>query len=259
MQPELRCRSMSIHSLLPSPGADVHPLLALADDDRPTPDDRPWILANMVSSLDGATAINGVSGALGGPDDKEVFRAIRSVADVILVGASTVREETYRPPQPAPDVVTARRAAGRADRPIIAVVTSSMDLELDHPLFSDPSYRPLILSVRSAPSERREKLSSVADIIDVGDERADLALAVRELHERGHRQVLSEGGPSLNGQLIAADLIDEWNLTLSPLLAAGDSSRAAHGRDHVDPTRFRLARLWQGGELLFGRWVRAGS
>lgn len=253
---------MPIQHLIPAGSGDVDPLAALAAEARPAPAARPWVLANMVTTLDGATAIGGVSKPLGGPADKAVFSAIRAVADVVLVGATTVIEEQYRPPRPSDRVIASRRAQGRTDRLVIAVVTSSLSLPPDLPLFDDPSYRPLILTVATAPREPRVALESVAEIIDVtaaADGRVHLLSALVELHRRGHRQVLSEGGPSLNGQLAAADLIDEWNLTLSPILASGASDRPARGPDVVDPQRMTLTRLWQGDGLLFGRWVRSAD
>jgi 5-amino-6-(5-phosphoribosylamino)uracil reductase len=69
--------------------------------------------------------------------------------------------------------------------------------------------------------------------------------------------VLSEGGPSLNGQLIAEDLIDEWNLTISPILAGGTSKRPATGQELLPPgLAMALDRVWHQDDLLFCRWIR---
>ncbi len=240
----------------PTPGVIV-PVSAVAAEDRPGTTERPWLFGNMVSSLDGGTAIGGVSGPLGGAADFAVFRGIRASADAILVGASTVIEEQYRPPQTAPDTLAARRAAGREDRAEIAVVTRSLNLPIDLPLFSDPTYRPVILTVKSAPTEQRAALEAVADVVNAGEEDVDMSAALKALGTRGHRTVLSEGGPTINGQLIAADLFDEWNLSLSPMLAAGGSKRPAVGPElSSEPERYELARLWTGEGLLFGRWIR---
>ena len=86
----------------------------------------------MVASVDGATAIDGVSGGLGGPADKQVFSAIRGVADVILAGAGTVRAERYGPPRTPPSIQAARRARGQAAKPRLAVVSRSLDLDPGH-------------------------------------------------------------------------------------------------------------------------------
>ena len=255
---------MPIQSLLPEPGLIVDPVAVIAQDHRPLPTGRPWVLANMVTTLDGATAIEGVSGPLGGPADKQVFSAIRSVADAVLVGAATVAEEQYRPPTPSEAILEARRRRGGQGRLTIAVVTSSLSLDLGLPLFTDSTYRPLILTVSSAPRDRREAFEAVADVVNTdtpesGDRRVDLNAALVELRRRGHNYVLSEGGPSLNGQLVGAGLVDEWNLTLSPLLAGGTSRRPAQGPPALDTGHMTLTRLWKGDDLLFGRWVRAAS
>src|SRR3954452_15153851 len=77
------------------------------------PPDRPFVRINMISSLDGAIAVNGRSGLLGGPGDRQVFHALRSLADVILVGAGTARAEGYGPARIDPDAQERRRARGQ--------------------------------------------------------------------------------------------------------------------------------------------------
>lgn len=243
--------------LHPEPGRAIEPLIDVTSEARPGSTTRPWVLSNMVSSLDGATALAGTSGGLGGPADKAVFRGLRAVADVIIAGATTVSVERYRVPDPDPDVRAARRAAGRSERARIVVITGSLSLDPSLPLFDDPDHPPLIITTEDAPPERRAELGERSEIIDAGRGRVDLSVAVRLLGEAGHRVVLAEGGPSLNGQLIDDGLLDEWNLSLSPILAAGSSDRAAHSRSTVAPSsdHWDLARLWTGQGLLFGRWL----
>ncbi|MCP4226376.1 MAG: pyrimidine reductase family protein, partial [Actinomycetia bacterium] len=104
---------------------------------------------------------------------------------------------------------------------------------------------------------RRAALETVADVVTAGNGEVDLGLVLGEIAARGLGTVLSEGGPSLNGQLIAEDLIDEWNLTLSPILAGGTSRRPAIGRELLPPgLAMTLARVWYQDDLLFCRWVR---
>jgi riboflavin biosynthesis pyrimidine reductase len=220
---------------------------------------RPWVFTNMIASADGATAVNGVSGDLGGPADQAVFAALRSVADAIVVGASTVRRERYRPPGDGGEQGRVRRLGrGQPERPLVVVISASLALDPSLPLFGDPSYRPLIITVDDSPPEQRRALSAVADVVVAGSERVDPATALALVAERGCRTALAEGGPSLNGQLLAADLIDEWNLTLSPLLVGGRSPRPAFGNDLVPPgIALTLTRVWLADDLLFCRWVRS--
>jgi riboflavin-specific deaminase-like protein len=250
-------------ALFPRPTDDpIDPMTAVAAERRQRPDragGRPWVMTNMIASADGATATDGVSGALGGPADLAMFKAIRGAADAILVGASTVRQEQYRPPTGgSPEQRAERRAQGRPARPLIVIITASLSLDPDLPLFADPDdYRPLIITVETAPADQRAALAPVAEVVTAGQDQVDLRLALDLMAARGLDTVLSEGGPSLNGQLIAEDLIDEWNLTISPILAGGTSKRPATGQELLPPgLAMALDRVWHQDDLLFCRWIR---
>ena len=104
---------------------------------RPKPSGRPWLMLNMIASADGAIAVDGTSEALGNPADEAVFSAVRACADWIVAAAGTVRAERYGLPRPGAAARRARRSAGRAERPRLAVVSSSLDLDPDLPLFAD--------------------------------------------------------------------------------------------------------------------------
>jgi riboflavin biosynthesis pyrimidine reductase len=239
----MRVMLPAMQQLWPFPLASVDPADVYAADDRPVhPDGRPWVLVNMISSADGATAIEGRSGALGSASDKEVFAAIRAVADVILVAAGTVRAEEYGPPK------------GRAR---LAVVSRAVDLDPAARLFADaePDRRPWLVttSAASVPEALRPVLD---DVIIAGDAVVDAGRAIAELAARGARCVLCEGGPSLNGQLVAAGMVDELCLTLAPMLASGDSARVAHGPPAAPLEALRLARVLEQDGYLFLRYAR---
>ncbi len=242
--------------LWPDPGdvADVDGLIT--SDLRPPPTGRPWLLVNMVASVDGAIAVEGRSGRLGGPADKAVFAALRGVADMVMAGAGTVRAERYGPPQPTDAVRAARRRRGQTEAPRVAVITRSLDLDLSSALFAEAEERPLVVTCAAADRARQEAARAVADLVVAGDTVVDMSEALAQLHERGARVVTCEGGPSLNGDLLAADLVDEWNLTVSPLLVAGDAGRASHGPTLSGPRAMRLERLLESDEMLLSRWVR---
>jgi riboflavin-specific deaminase-like protein len=244
----------AVRQLHPVP-ADVDPGQAHAAARRPSPGDRPYLLVNMVASIDGATAADGLSGGLSGPADRVVFSAIRSVADVILVAAGTARAEGYGPPRTTPERRAARLERGQDAVPRLAVVTRTLDLDPESRLFTEALERPLVLTVADAPAGRAAALADRAEVVAVGEHDATPAALLAALHQRGARVVVAEGGPSLNGQLVAAGLVDELNLTLSPLLVGGTSTRLAHGPDGA-PERMQLAHLWTEDELLFARYVR---
>lgn len=244
----------------------VDPRRAVAAELRPAPHGRPWVYTNMIASADGGTAVDGLSGALGGPGDKAMFGALRAVADAIVAGASTVREEQYRAPRLRAESVAMRRERGQADNPALAIVSRSLNIDLELPLFDSPDIensndgavqRPIIITCESSPIDKRRALESVADIVIAGDDTVSLPRALEHLHEREFKTVLSEGGPSLNGQLISDGLVDEWNLSISPSLLAGDSRRAAIGPTASGPPHgMKLDRVWTDNEILFCRWVR---
>jgi riboflavin biosynthesis pyrimidine reductase len=223
---------------------------------RPAPAGRPWILVNMVASLDGAITIGDRSGGLGGPGDKAVFSALRGVADVILAGAGTVRAEGYGPARPSASTRAARLARGQAEVPTIAVVTRSLDLDLTAPLFTEAEHPTIVITCATADASRQEAVAAAGELIVAGTDTVDLAEACAQLAARQVGVVTCEGGPNLNGTLLAADLVDEWDLTLSPVLVSGDAGRSSHGPYRVVPAAMRLDRMLEDDQFLLTRWVR---
>lgn len=243
-----------MRALLPEAG-DVDPAASHAAAARPSPSDRPWLLVSMVASVDGATAIDGLSGGLGGAGDKAVFSALRAVADVILVAAGTARAESYGPPRTSPLRQGERLARGQSPFPRLALVTRSLDLDPSGPMFVEAPEAPLVYTVADAPAQRRAAFAAVAEVVVGGKASVDLSKVMADLHRRGARVVMGEGGPSLNGQLAAADLIDELDLTFSPHLVGGMSPRSVIMPTAV-PVDLNLAHLWELDGALFARYVR---
>ncbi len=248
-----------INVLTPEPSDQpVNPLDAIGNEMRdPHHHNRPYVLTNMVNSMDGAIAVDGVSGALGGDADFAVFMALRSVADVIVVGAGTARAEQYKAPSASAEAKEQRQARGQAPRPALAVITASARLDPNLPMFGDPDNRPHIITGADADPHAMKHLESVADVHRLPTASVDPTQALSLLHGLGHRVALLEGGPTLNGAFIEADLIDEWNLSLSSMLVGGSSGRAAKGdvgRSH----RFTVSRVWMAEDgMLFVQWKRA--
>jgi riboflavin-specific deaminase-like protein len=243
-----------VRRLLPTPVADVDPAEAYAD--LPRADGRPGIRVNMVVSLDGATAVGGRSGQLGGPADNRVFHLLRALTDVVLVGAGTVRVEKYGPARVPEDVAAARREAGRTPVPRIAVVSGSLQLDFEGRLFTEahPEARPIILTAGACPSERRAAAERVAEVVVAGDERVDIGRAMTALGERGAGSVLCEGGPVLNGELAGAGMLDELCLTLAPAIVAGGSRRAVEGPELPGPPGMSLLTMLEEDGMLFLRY-----
>jgi riboflavin biosynthesis pyrimidine reductase len=220
----------------------------------------PWVIVNMVSSVDGATAVEGVSGELGADADRAVFLALRGVADVILAGSGTVTAERYRRTRLDDDQRSRRGSRQQAATPRIAVVSNAGDIDLDLPLFAPgpDATRPLVLVASGAvPPERRRALDEVAEVVVCGTDRVDLGAAVDALAERVGPVVLCEGGPVLNGLLAERDRIDEWCVTVAPMVVGGESRRAAVGPNLEAPRSMDLSRAWLHGSELLLRYVRS--
>ncbi len=224
----------------------------------------PWLRANMVSTVDGAAAgREGLSKSIGSPADRRVFGRLRGLADVVLAGAGTVREEDYKPARPKPDFAERREAAGQAPVPPLAIVSRSMRLDLGSPRFTDAAARPIVITCEASDASLRDAASEVADVIVAGGHDVDLAGAVAQLHARGLVRIHAEGGPSLLADLAAHDLLDELLLTVSPFLAGGsylgedDVPRILEGASLPDsPRPLRLAHLLEEDGSLFLRYVR---
>jgi len=217
---------------------------------------RTWVRANMVASVDGAATVKSMSGGLSGQHDRRLFHLLRGLADVILVGAGTARAEGYRPARPRDE--WARLRAGRPQSPPIAVVTQIVDLDLPGPMFTEApgDARTIVITTQAAPPDRRARAARHADVVLAGTHRVDLAVALAALADRGLRRILAEGGPYLLGQLVAAGLLDELCLTVSPLLVGGEAARVLAGSTLAPPQRLRLAHVLEADGSLFYRYVR---
>ncbi|MDH6125908.1 pyrimidine reductase family protein [Kitasatospora sp. GP82] len=217
---------------------------------------RPWLRANMVAGLDGGARLEGLSEGLSGDADKRIFGVLRALSDVVLVGAETVRAEGYRPARARAEFAAARRAAGQAPAPAIAIVSRSLKLDLAAPLFTEPVVRTVVITTEDSPAEARRAVARVADVIVAGEGSVDVTRAVAALAERGWTRQLTEGGPRLLGELTVAGLLDELCLSLAPLITGGDAPRIVQGGQMPDVQRMLLVSLIEQKGFLFTRYLR---
>jgi riboflavin biosynthesis pyrimidine reductase len=223
--------------------------------------DRSWLRANMVESADGAASVNGRSRGLSGEADRMVFAILRSLADVIIVGAQTARTERYRPVRR--EELQPGLRAGRPATPPIAVVSRRLDLDPHAELLTaaPPGARTIVITTELAPEQRRAELARYAEVIVAGAEAVDLKSAVAALTARGHRRLLSEGGPHLLGELTGAGLVDELCLTISPVMAGPGPDRIMarlgleDGQAAGDGVPLRLGHVLEDGGFLFCRYA----
>ena len=200
------------------------------------PPSLPWLRVNMVSTLDGAAnGQSGKSGSINNDADKQVFRALRAQADAIVVGAGTARTEGYRV-APVPLVIVSRRG------------------DVPEQLRDAPEGSVLLATCAESPglAEARALLGP-SNVVVAGDDQVDLAATRELLVERGFRNLLSEGGPHLLRDLLAAGAVDELCLTWVPRIIGGVHPRILEGAD-VD-VELRLGVLLEEGDTLIGRWL----
>jgi len=241
--------------VFPSPVDNVDAATFVAGERRAPTNHRPWVMMNMISSIDGAIELDGLSGGLGGPGDKAMFSAYRAVADIIVAASGTVIAENYRRPQTDESLQTLREARGQQRIPRIAIVSNSLSISVDHRVFA-PDARPFVVTNESADRDRRQALEQVADVLTAGPDHVDLHEMLNQFRDHGASVVLVEGGPTLNAAFVAEDLVDEFCLTVSPLLVGGSGPRVvgASGTSMARP--MVLERTLHDEGFLFHRYLR---
>lgn len=218
---------------------------------------RPYVAVNMVASADGAISVDGRTAKLGGPADHHLFHYLRSLADVILVGAQTVRAEHYGPPKVSDERRQARVDRGQAPLPRIAIVSRSLDLDLDAPLFTSRASRPIVLVPADADADRVAAVAAVAEVVVAGTTTVEARRAMAALHGLGAGFVLCEGGPTLNAELARADVLDELCLTVAPALTGGANTGILNGLPLDDLAPLRLVHARVRDDDVFLRYRRA--
>ena len=222
--------------------------------------DGTWVRANFITSVDGGATAGDSSGAMGGPGDRLVFNLLRELADVIVVGAGTVRVEGYSGAHVGAAQRQRRQARGQSEVPQLAIVTRSGHLSRDMAVFTRTEVPPLVLTCTAAVDEARNLLAGLCEVLDCsGDDpgAVDEATLLTVLGDRGMHRILTEGGPTLLDSLMDRDMLDELCLTIAPYLVGGQARRIASGPGRL-LTRMRCAHvLTDDAGYLYTRYVKA--
>lgn len=248
-----------------SEAGHVHGPLPLTGDHRLTEDDLlraypwpqhgPWLRAMMVTTLDGAAAgPDRLSGSVSSPADQLIFNAVRRDADAVLIGAGTLRAERYTPMRAKSADEQRRQAAGQQPAPVVTVVSGSLDLPWDLPLWHESSCRPLVFTHDGADRDRMATAREHADLVVL--DRTGPQEIVHELVDRKLTRIVCEGGPQLLRDLVAADLVDEADITVSPVFAGTENSPSTPAMPQV--SEFRLAHVLHGDDTLMMRYLAPG-
>lgn len=187
----------------------------------------PWLRVNFVESVDGAATRAGRSGGLSSEADKRVFNLLRTLCDVVLLGAGTMRDEGYGPMRVDAAASRSRVQRGLTPQPGFAIVSGRLDLDPSSPVFVDAPSRPLVITLETSPVTRRRALDAVADVVVCGSTSLDVGAALDALRSRGLDRIHCEGGPSLFSTLLAAGAVDELCVTINPSIESGQAPRIA--------------------------------
>jgi riboflavin biosynthesis pyrimidine reductase len=252
---------LRIRRLLPADAPTTAPELieALGLWDRPAgPPERPHVMINMVSTVDGRASIAGRSGTIAGAADRELFHALRGPVDAVMAGAGTMRVERYGRITPDESRRRMRRERGLREEPLACIVSASLALPPDLPLLAEPDVHIVVLTPSDAALP--DSAARIDYVRKRRGEELDLAGALSELRERfAVEELLCEGGPHLNSQLLAAGLVDELFLSLSPRLAGGDPAesealRILAGEEFEEPLELDLLGVLEHDSHLFLRY-----
>lgn len=222
-------------------------------DPRPA-GDRPYLMLNMVATADGRATIDGRAGPIGNRADRELFHQLRTRADAVMVGAGTARVEGYRRLVRDPALRAQRERAGLDPDPIACIVSGRLDLSPEKiPLLADRDSTVAVMTASDAEVEGAQAdmhyLRAAGGVLDLGAMLGELASRL------GVASILCEGGPTLNGALLAEGLVDELFLSVAPKLAGGvNPLTIVEGMTALDAEEMELAWLMESDGHLFLRY-----
>jgi riboflavin biosynthesis pyrimidine reductase len=212
-----------------------------------------WLRANFVATLDGAAqGEDHRSGSISTGSDQKVFALLRTLCDLIIVGAGTTRAEGYQPVRSNEVDGALRSQLGLTPVPALAVVSQS--LRIDPVLLAGEEAPTIVVTTQAAYDVHANELTGIPVIVASTDEdphRVDLGRAVEGLVAAGYQRLLCEGGPTLMRDLVASGRLDELCLTMSSQLVGGDPLRILDGAALDRPVRMQLRHLLAAdGDLL---------
>ncbi len=246
--------SEKILRLYPLPHRELEPGTLYESLKLPPPEhqdiSRPYVIINMVSSIDGRTAIGGKVSRLGSDIDRQAMRTLRSKADAVMIGANTLRAEKlslgldeYSP----------------GPQPIAVIVTNTGDVPLETNLMTYEQQEVLVVITQDTPERRISRLRQYASVLRVSESLSggvNLGETLEALRaERGVELLLVEGGPRLNHSLISANLCDELFLTLAAKVLGRTSDRTIVDSQALAPADLKLRSVHLSSSELFLRYI----
>jgi len=241
---------VALQRIYPRPGETTpEDLISRLDLGSRAPAQRPYVVANMVASLDGKAVADGQTRALSSAVDRALFHQLRTQVDALLVGAGTMRVERYGRVPKSDELRAKREHEGLEPEPLTVIVSGRLDLAPDLPLLQAHG-APVVIATGA-----QHELEGVAADLAYLRTGSDLPVMLARLRaEHGVRSVLCEGGPTLLSFLMAAGLVDELFLSVSPQVLGGSGLTIVGGRVLPEPLGAELVWLCEASGELFGRW-----
>ena len=238
--------------LYPDRADGLSPVDVASDLPGPAPEGRPFVCLNMISTADGRATIKGRAGHIANRADYELFHATRARMDGIMVGAETIRVESYGRTINSAEARERRVREGLPADAVTVLATRSANLPADVGLLRTPENTVIVLT----PSEDAELPAEAAATVHYVREE-DMAIGLRRVREEfGIRSLVCEGGPNLNATLLPAGLIDELHLVYAPKLAGGKDPLTILSGPELDPAiDLELVSLHESGGYLFARYA----
>lgn len=228
------------------------------------PADRPFVYVNMVSSVDGKATVDGSERGLGSADDKRIMQELRSHADAVLNGATTLRVSGSSPLVRDAALIARRKRDGLAPQPVGVIVSRRGELPLDAPFFRSSAFRGAVVVTDLSTERQRAAIRATGrQVIEVPDGPENGGAIVRAVgQELGVRRLLCEGGPTINRSLLGAGVVDELFLTFAPWLVGGVENLTIvegepFGRESMVRLRFVQALHDEATDELFMRYAVA--
>lgn len=191
-----------------------------------SPADRPYVMLNMVMSMDGKVVVEGTEQGIGSKVDQRLMRELRVSADIVLNGANTLRASGTSSRVGDAILEELRVARGKPRAPIAAVISASGELPLDKIFFTARDFDAVVFLARSAPAERRKAIAATGRPVVVLPAKTLIRDMLGHMRrELGAEVLLVEGGPTVNGELFRLGVVDEFFLTVGPVVVGGSGTK----------------------------------
>ncbi|WP_144121043.1 RibD family protein [Catellatospora sichuanensis] len=220
--------------------------------------DRPYVLLKAAVSVDGYLDDSSAQRLLlSSPEDFAAVDELRAGVDAILVGASTLRADNPRLMVRSAQLRQKRLADGLPETPAKVTISRSIDLDPQLPFFTTGDCDKIVYVPDAAAGTAGQRLGAVAHIVGAGDP-ISLPKVLADLHRRGIRRLMIEGGSTVHTQFLADGLVDEIRLSIAPFFV-GDSSAPRLAGDAAFPfgsgRRMHLAQVSHEGDCVIVRYL----